>query len=111
MSKLTTSNRAKVSDDDRTNDHPTNNLNELVSSIYATAFRNNRSYRNDSTQSLADHGARDRRQARIGAKPKSKSAAGAKHHPHRVPASGPHGSQPSAGLNQAPLHPQTASQA
>jgi hypothetical protein len=46
-----------------------------------------------------------------GAKPKSKSAAGAKHHPHRVPASGPHGSQPSAGLNQAPLHPQTASQA
>jgi hypothetical protein len=52
MSKLTTSNRAKVSDDDRTNDHPTNNLNELVSSIYATAFRNNRSYRNDSTPTI-----------------------------------------------------------
>jgi DUF2924 family protein len=49
--------------------------------------------------------------AGAGAKSKSKSAAGASHrHHHGVRAGGRHGSQISARLNQAPLHPQTASQ-
>jgi hypothetical protein len=50
------------------------------------------------------------RGASNGAKPKSKSAAAAKHQ-HRVPAARRHGSQTPAGVNPAPLRLETMSQA